>query len=155
MKLLKEISKNKYSGINSKTSKEVVILKISENYFNKKNCEIFSKKITEDEKIYFANIESFIDKGDKKIIIYEKGEGNFEENLAESFIYYTARHIQYIFNQINIAINFLYNNNIQFDKLQLSDIIYNIEDNKPIFKLAPFFLNGNQKGKKIKIINYK
>ena len=31
-----------------------------------------------------------------------------------------------------------------------SDIIYNIEDNKPIFKLAPFFLNGNQKRKKNK-----
>jgi len=43
-KILKENSKSKYLGINTKSSKEVVILKISENYFNKKNYEIFSKK---------------------------------------------------------------------------------------------------------------
>ena len=91
-----------------------------------------------------------IEKDNKKIIILERGEGNLEENLFESLIYYNPRHIQYIFNQINIAIKFLYNNNIQFDKLELSDIIYNMKENKPFFKLIPFFLNGVQKKQKLK-----
>ena len=48
---------------------------------------------------------------------------------------------------MNIAIKVLYDNNIQFNKLQLSDIIYYIKDHKPIFKIIPFFLVGIQKKK--------
>lgn len=91
-----------------------------------------------------------VEKDNNKIIVVEKGEGNLEENLSESLIYYNSKHIQYIFRQINIAINFLYNNNIQFNKLELSDIIYNIKDNKPFFKLIPFFLIGIEKKNKNK-----
>ena len=149
-KIIKEITKNKNIGINLKTKKEVIILKIKNNFFNEKYYDIFLNKTKEEEKKYFANIEGVVEKDNNKIIIVEKGEGNLEENLSESLIYYNSKHIQYIFRQINIAINFLYNNNIQFNKLELSDIIYNIKDNKPFFKLIPFFLIGIEKKNKNK-----
>ena len=148
--IIKEITKNRYTGINVKTKKRVIIMKISNNYFNEKDYNILLNKATEEEKKSFANIELLLEKGKRKTIIFEKGEGNLEENLSETLIYYNPRHIQYIFNQINIAINFLYNNNIPMDKLELSDIIYYIKDNKPIFKIIPFFLIGIQKKQKIK-----
>ena len=146
-KVLKEITKSKYYGINIKTQKEVIIFNIRNDFFNKKDYDIYLNKITEVEKIHFAKIEKFLEKDNNKIIIVEKGEGNLEEGLSESIAYYSAKQIQYIFNQINIAINILYDNNIQFNKLQLSDIIYYIKDNKPIFKIIPFFLVGIQKKK--------
>ena len=146
-KVLKEITKSKYYGINIKTQKEVIIFNIRNDFFNKKDYDIYLNKITEVEKIHFAKIEKFLEKDNNKIIIVEKGEGNLEEGLSESLIYYSAKEIQYIFNQVNIAIKVLYDNNIQFNKLQLSDIIYYIKDHKPIFKIIPFFLVGIQKKK--------
>ena len=146
-KVLKEITKSKYYGINIKTQKEVIIFNIRNDFFNKRDYDTFLNKITEVEKIHFAKIEKFLEKDNKTIIIVEKGEGNLEEGLSESIIYYDANEIQYIFNQVNIAINVLYNNNIEFNKLQLSDIIYYIKDNKPIFKIITFFLEGIQKKK--------
>ena len=149
-KIIKKITQIKNIGINIKTKKEVIIIKIKNNFFNEKYYDIFLNKTKEEEKKYFANIEGVVEKDNNKIIIVEKGEGNLEENLSESLIYYNSKHIQYIFRQINIAINFLYNNNIQFNKLELSDIIYNIKDNKPFFKLIPFFFIGIEKKNKNK-----
>lgn len=139
--IVKEINKDKYYGRNIKTKKEVFIQKIKKN-FNEKYYNIFLNKTTDEEKKYFATIENLEEKNNIKILIFEKGEGNLEENLNESLIYYNPKQIQYIFNQINIAFKFLYNNDIPFKHIELSDIIFDIEDNKPIFKLTPFFLIG-------------
>ena len=145
--IIKEINKDKYYGRNIKTKKEVFIQKIIKKNFNEKYYNIFLNKATDEEKKYFATIENLEEKKNLKILIYEKGEGNLEENLEESLIYYNPKQIQYIFNQINIAFKFLYNNDIPFKQIELSDIIFNIEDNKPIFKLTPFFLIGLPKKK--------
>ena len=138
--IIKEINKDKYYGRNIKTKKEVFIQKIIKKNFNEKYYNIFLNKATDEEKKYFATIENLEEKNNLKILIYEKGEGNLEENLDESLIYYNPKQIQYIFNQINIAFKFLYNNDIPFKQIELSDIIFDIENNKPIFKLTTFFL---------------
>ena len=78
-KVLKEITKSKYYGIKIKTQKEVIIFNIRNDFFNKKDYDIFLNKITEVEKIRFAKIEKFLEKDNKTIIIVEKGEGNLEE----------------------------------------------------------------------------
>ena len=49
-KIIKEITKNKYIGINLKTKKEVIIIKIKNNFFNEKYYDIFLNKTKEEEK---------------------------------------------------------------------------------------------------------
>ena len=52
--IIKEITKNKYIGINIKTKKEVIIIKIKNHFFNEKYYDIFLNKIKEEEKKYFC-----------------------------------------------------------------------------------------------------